>query len=161
MFFLKYLKKIPQYQYSKFSFESVQLSDHLLTLDLHVKEYKLAQVTQLAESFRRSNIELFSPATFRVGAEVDSIVTSPVLERVGGNLVIIEGSTRFYYALKNNIQSIKAIVISGVSKPLPAKTRPISMLNLASDTIDRSGLFEDLDKNQIREIESVVHPVDG
>lgn len=154
------LKKIPQYRRAMFTLESVKLDDNLLTLDLHVKEYKLAQVTQLAEVFRNSNIELFSPASFRTGSEVNSIVTPPILEKVGQELVIIEGHTRFYYSLKNNIESIKAIVITGVKSSLPAKPRPISMLNLASDTLDRADLFVELDKSQIREIEQVLHPLE-
>lgn len=153
------LKKIPQYKHSTFTLESVSLSDNLSTLELYVKEYKLSQVTQLAEMFRDANIELFSPASFIAGNKVDSIVTPPILEKVGKELVIIEGHTRFYYALRNNIESIKAIVIQGVKDPIPAKPRPITMTNLASDTIDIGHLYEDLDKTQIRNIEEVIHQI--
>ncbi|WP_457934665.1 patatin-like phospholipase family protein [Pseudoalteromonas sp. SCSIO 43210] len=154
------LKEISQYKNSTFTLESVSLSDKLMTLDLHVKEYKLAQVALLASIFKKANIALFSPATFKTSLGVNSIITPPIIEKVGSEFVIIEGHTRFYYALKNNIHSIKAIIINGVTGILPAKPRAISMLNLVSDTLDKSELFDNFDNNQMRPIESVMHPVD-
>ncbi len=157
------LKLVPQYRNAKFSLESVEVNGRLLTLDLHVKEFKLYQVQQLIKAFKDANIELFSPASFIVKSggitKVNSIVTPPILEKVGNDIVIIEGHTRFFYALKNNISTLSAIIVSGVHETLPASTRPISVLNLASDTIERNDLFENLDRSKIREIEATIHPI--
>jgi predicted acylesterase/phospholipase RssA len=154
------LKEIPQYKQATFTLESVPLNDKLCTLDLHVKEYKLAQITQLEKMFKQANIELFAPASFISESGVDSIVTPPIIEKIGKELIIIEGHTRFYYALKNNIKSIKAIVINGVKAPLPAQARSIYKLNLASDTLDKSELFDKFDNTQMRAIETVMHPIE-
>jgi len=101
------LKGVRQYRDSSFSLEEISLTDDIYGLDLHIKEFRLTQVMQLKDAFIESGLDLFSPAAFQFGSGLNSIITPPILERAGDKLVLIEGSTRLYYALKNNYKNHK------------------------------------------------------
>jgi len=154
------LKNVHQYRNAEFKCEDVPVSGDLLTLDLHVKEYKLLQVAHLFEMYRDFKVAEFSAARFESSLGGSSIVTPPVLERIGNDLIIIEGHTRFYYALRNGISSIKSVIVERVGSPLPAIPRPLSTLNLASDTIIFQNQFDGLNSSCVRNIEQALHPID-
>ena len=144
------LQEVRQYRASNFKLEDIDLGQNIYVLDRHIKEFRLTQAALLIEAFKRAKFDLFVPAAFKLGSQTSSIVTPPILERIGDKLVIIEGSTRFYYALKNNLMSIQAIVVEGTTAELPAEPRPISSLNLASDTLNAQELYESLNSSELR-----------
>jgi hypothetical protein len=59
-----------------------------------IREYKYNQIRYLIDTYRRLGIELFEPAAVQLPHGMKSIVTPPVVEELGGDLILIEGSTR-------------------------------------------------------------------
>lgn len=155
-----YLRKTSQYKNAKFSCESINVDKDVYCLDLFIKEYKLTQVMHLAHAYELHDLDIFTPASFQTNENFKSIVTPPILEKIGNTLYIIEGVTRFFYALRNGIEKLDAVVVENVTAPLPAKPHSIANLSLASDTLDTSDLYSELIRHEFRNIEASMHPFD-
>jgi predicted acylesterase/phospholipase RssA len=150
------LKGVRQYREAKFDLEYVSLDDDLLVLESGVKEFKFLQIEGLIGAFEAQGVELFYPQEVVFSDGTSSIVTPPVLESSGGDLVVIEGHTRIYYCFKNKIKypKIRAVVVRNVTTALPAKPKKLSEVGLWSGTVSS----EKPDARFWRDIEERVHP---
>jgi predicted acylesterase/phospholipase RssA len=151
------LRNVPQYKNARFSVEQVNLNSRLSILQPLVKEYKYMQIDALIREFTSNGVELFFPQEIVFEDATSSIITPPVIERVDGENVVIDGHTRTLHCLKNNIDKMVAVVVENVSAPLPGKPSPLARLALSSGTIT----VKDFGFNMqyFRDIEAYVHPI--
>ena len=101
---------------------------------VHVKAYKAHQVAILDEMFRRQKLELYGAvvATLRNGHYTP--IFPPVVElhdRHGA--VIIEGHTRFFRALEQERERVRALVFRGVAVEPPSSPRSWLTVRLSHD----------------------------
>jgi len=153
------LKKIPHYSSAKFRLADIEVSDNIMILNESVKEYKLLQVKHHISALKHSGFDLFELVQVCLPSGKTTIVTPPVLERVGDKLVLIDGHARFFYCIQNGITSIRAVVVDNVTAALPAKNpRPLSALKLISLTTSVDAMYENMDRSLFRRIDEVAHP---
>ncbi len=151
------LRRVPQYRYAKFNMEQVELTPALLVLQQAVKEYKVLQIQQLVKELKEASCALFAPQKVLFPDGSDSILTPPVLERTGDQLVVIEGNTRVFHCYWHGESTISAVVVEDVEALLPAKPYSLSNLKLTSATRTLTDNFRDIDRSLFRRIEEAVH----
>lgn len=151
------LKRVPQYAEAKFSLRIVELSDEILVLQRSVKEFKLLQIRQHVEDMEKAGCRLFEPKKVQFADGGFSIVTPPVLEKIGDALVVIEGNTRVFYCRQTGRKNICAVVVEGVRGELPTVPRSITAMRLTSSTVTLSENSGPIDHSLFRPIEKEVH----
>ena len=154
------LRKVHQYRKADISIESVDVSADIHVLQYGVKEYKLIQIHQLVEEYRKNGFELFSPLRFKLTPTKSSIVTPPVLEKDGDTYTVIEGHTRFFYCWQHKESPIQAVVVKDAEGGLPGEPHPITGLGLTSGTRSQDELTHKLKESLKRPIEGKVHPLE-
>jgi len=157
-FLFNQLREVPQYKYAKFSLTDIEINDELLIMQRLVKEFKLIQINQFIEDLKSSGIELFYPQRIIFLDGTYTIVTPPVLERLGDKFIVIEGLTRLFYCLQNNYKTMKVIVVEDVQDPLPGKPISITDINLTSGTFSVDEMIQEYDRSLYRYIERKLHP---
>jgi hypothetical protein len=151
------LRRVSQYRDASFEIRQIDVSPSLLVLQKSIKEFKLLQIRKHIESLRHASCSLFEPLKVVFNDTSESIVTPPVLEELGDKLVVIEGNTRLFHCLCNNIRQINAVVVRNVESPLPAVPFPIDKLAITSSTVSINDNFDRMDKAAFRAIEKEVH----
>jgi hypothetical protein len=87
-------------------------------------------------------------------------VTPPILEDVGGKLVVIEGLTRCYQCLRTKHKHVTAVVVRNVNVPLPTKQQvSLGDVGIAQTTKKQNELIPGLNKQLLRPIEECMHPI--
>ncbi|RYG94696.1 hypothetical protein EON65_57095 [archaeon] len=159
---LKRLRTLPQYSRNgvRLSIETVPIS-RLVSLTKYVREYKSRQIGYLVKLYQESNIDLFQPAVVNLASGQQSIITPPVLEESGNELLIIEGSTRAVYCRDHGIERFAAVVVRNVTDPLPSAKVDFSRVRIVSKTLDPNQRYPDFSYSNFRHIESSVHPLDS
>jgi hypothetical protein len=153
------LRTISQYKNARFRMADVRVGDDILVLSRSVKEYKVLQVKEQMNSISKSDFELFDLMEVSLPSGGETIVTPPVLEDVGGKLVVIDGNARFFQCAASGVSSVRAVIVDNVDGMLPAKDpRPLSMLKMVSSTTAMEDMYVGMEKSLIRQIEKVVHP---
>jgi hypothetical protein len=85
-------------------------------------------------------------------------VTPPIIEIHDSKYVVIEGNARFLYAYKNGYTSLKAVIVRGVTTPLPSSGQFSVNQILVSDKIKRgSNRYNNFQKELFRKIEETIH----
>jgi predicted acylesterase/phospholipase RssA len=153
------LKTIPHYADAKFRLADINVSDEILVLQQSLKEFKLLQIRHHVSDLLKNNQDLFELIEVLLPSGKSTIVTPPVLEKVGDKLVLIDGHARLFYCLNNGIDRIRAVIVDNVKSPLPAQNpRPLSTLKLVSSTTSISDLYSEMDRSLFRRIEEAAHP---
>ncbi|HCG0885754.1 patatin-like phospholipase family protein [Pseudomonas aeruginosa] len=153
------LRTIPHYANAKFRMADVDVCDDILVLQQSVKEFKLLQIKHHMSDLQRNGCDLFELIEVSLPGGRGTIVTPPVLERIGEKLVLIDGNTRFFHCLANGITSVRAVIADNVTAPLPAqRPRPLSTLKLVSSTTPVDAMYTNVDRSLFRRIEEAVHP---
>jgi hypothetical protein len=98
--------------------EEVPLN-HVQMLVKRVRTFKFIQISHLARLYEKFSLPFFVPAAVIAKEQIVSVVIPPVFEEWGTNLVAIEGNTRLYYLHKEGHSKIFALVVRGVTDPLP------------------------------------------
>lgn len=143
------------------------------TANIHVEEVEITNLQFLSQSLERFKLHrLQQLAAIRMMSSLPDAVrfvgcpwpiTLPVLEvQENGDKVIIDGAHRVYAAHLRNVRHLKALVVSGVDAPLPA--RPIGNVKNVSyfdKKLTRPSRYTDFNKEGFREIrramESLCH----
>lgn len=123
-----------------------------------VRSFKYRQIPHLIALYDRFAIPFCAPADIYAGDEYVSTITPPVLEQWGNELIAVEGNTRIYYLNRMGVQAFQALVVKGVSEPLPGI--PVDLRQALIATYDL-GSDERIDKFQyknFRSIEGAVRP---
>ncbi|MEI9935825.1 MAG: patatin-like phospholipase family protein [Pseudomonadota bacterium] len=151
------LKKVPQYQAAKFSLEIIPVTADLLVLPRSIKEFKVLQTSTFVGDLLHQGVNLFHPHKVVFCDGTESIVTPPILERAGDDLVVIEGNARAYHCLHNSQPQMTAVVVSNVKASLPATPLRLGQVRLTSATVSFEQNYGALDKKLFRRIEEAVH----
>jgi predicted acylesterase/phospholipase RssA len=153
------LRSIAHYATAKFRMAEVEVNDDVLVLQQWVKEFKLLQIKHHMSDLQRNNYDHFELVEVLLPGGGGTIVTPPVLERVGDKLVLIDGNTRFFHCLANGITSVRAVIVDGVTAALPAQSpRSLSTLKLVSSTTNLDEMYKNVNRALFRGIEQAVHP---
>jgi hypothetical protein len=160
------LKTVRQYTGSSvtFSIEDIDAS-RIVFLTRYVKSYKYTQIRHMFDMARSVGKEvgdnLWLDYLTASGAQFRMPITPPVVEQHGEKFVLIEGNSRVAYILKDlRERSVRAVVVRGVSDPLPATGEFLARQVLVSDE-DRVGdtRYEGFNYQLYREIEASVRPL--
>ncbi|MCG5056983.1 MAG: hypothetical protein KA714_02960 [Limnoraphis sp. WC205] len=151
------LQLVPQYQDSHFCLQNIKVDSKILMLQMYIKPYKLIQIKEVINDFKNYGIELFAPQKIILDEENYSIVTPPILERLGDDLVVIEGHTRIFHAFKNNYSMIKVIIVDDVKAALPGTPLSIKNVKVTSSTLPLHLLIKNFNPKNFREIEKYIH----
>jgi predicted acylesterase/phospholipase RssA len=118
------LKDVKQYSSSKIRMyiKEINISEVIL-ITKYVRGYKYRQISILFELFEKYNIGYFKPARLNLANGKSTIITPPIIEKIGDKYYVIEGNTRFLHAFRNGIQNLFCVVVEGVTDPLPSTTR--------------------------------------
>src|SRR5690242_11893321 len=122
-----------------------------------VEGYKYRQIQYLFEVYRKQGLDLFEVVDVNLKNNNYTIITPPVIEKHGNSYILIEGNTRIFYALKNDIKEVKCVVIEGVEAPIPSKGnfRKKDLLLIDKD-LRGNTRFPDFDLEGYRKIEEAV-----
>lgn len=159
------LRAVQQYSGAgvEFSIEDVD-ARRIVFLTRYVKSYKYTQIRHIFDLARRAGKtvgdDLWLDYGTADGRNFTMPVTPPVLEQHGANFILIEGNSRVAFMLKELRQDVlRAVVVRGVSAPLPATARFSAHQVLVSDE-DRIGdtRYEGFNYKLYREIEASVRP---
>jgi hypothetical protein len=151
------LRRVSQYRHAEFELRAVKVTPALQVLQKSIKEYKIIQINTLIRAFRERGVALFHPQTVMFSDGTNSIVTPPVIERLGDRLVLIEGNTRAFHCLRQRVEEMTAVVVNEVEAPLPAEPLPLSDVRLTSATTPLANNLRNYDNKQFRKIEECIH----
>jgi hypothetical protein len=114
------LKKVHQYSPENVSIYLAEIDvKELLFLTNYVLGYKYRQISHFFDAYAKAGIKLFKPSKVVYCNGKESLVGLPVLEKYGQNLYIVNGNTRIKYCIQHGIETIFAVIVEGVSDPLP------------------------------------------
>jgi hypothetical protein len=144
----------------KISVERISTKKLVATSRL-VREYKYNQIRHLIDMYRRLGIEIFEPAAVQLPHGLITIVTPPVVEELGSDLILIEGSTRAIFCRDEGIESFKCLVVRGVSAPPPSRTYRFDRVRITGRALPVSERYEGFDYANFRHIERAMHPINS
>ena len=107
--------------------------------------------------FIENNRIAFEPASVKFADGQLSIVTPPVVERIGSQHIIIEGTTRCTVLRDEGVTEIRCVVARDVAKPLPAERIPMNQIRVIGKSLAVNARYEKWDYELFRPIESTVH----
>lgn len=148
------------YQYNKpsvsLSMQELNVTD-LTFLNKYIRAYKFRQIETIFNSFKKSGLDYFNSAKLILKDDKYTLITPPVVEKIGDNFYVIEGNTRLVFAYKNGIKRVKCIVVNGVSDPLPAVGNyNVKEVILSDKELIGEERYENFDYSNFRKIESSV-----
>jgi predicted acylesterase/phospholipase RssA len=153
------LRTLRMYSGAKLRMTDVDVGEGVLVLQQAVKEFKVLQIRSHMMDLQKHGVDHFSLTEVELPGGHGSIVTPPVLERVGEKLILIDGNARLFHCLAMGVVKVRAVVVDGVEEKLPAsEPRPLSSLKLVSATTTFKNLYSDADKSLVRRIDEAAHP---
>ncbi len=124
-----------------------------------IRTFKFSQIKHLFSLYEKFNLPLFVPAAVLVSQQLVSVVTPPVLEEWGPNLVTIEGNTRVFMLHKERRETLHALVVRGVTDPLPGHPVAPAKALLHTSALPSSERIAGFNFDQFRSIEGSVRPL--
>src|SRR5205814_1174187 len=129
----------------------------VIFLTRYVRGFKYRQIYNLFDLYSKFGIPYFEPTSLKLLDEKYTIITPPVLEKIGEKYYILEGNTRITYAFRNSIQSIRCVIVEGVNDPLPSKGEYTAKEILLSDkNIIGEDRYDEFDYSRFRKIEKAI-----
>lgn len=150
------LRSVSQYKSCRFELKEIDISDEILVLQRNVKEFKMLQILTHIRDLESSHCTLFYPQKVKLIGGEESFVVPPIFEVSGDKLILIDGNSRLFYCLKNNVKKIYVIIVHGVEGSLPSTPVSIKELGLISSTISLNENMESFIKSNFRKIEDAV-----
>lgn len=151
------LKTVAQYQQSTITFRKVSVHELCFMHDF-VYGYKYRAMDELVTLYGNASLEVFSPAEFVLADGKTSIITPPIVELHDGEMVVISGLTRLFYAYKQNVTEVIVAIVEDCEDETPANGRfKVNELRIKDSPLD----FEDRLKRQYRHyryIEQALRP---
>ncbi len=152
------LRSVNQYNNSltKLALKNLEI-ETLIFITQFVRGYKYRQISVLYKMYENYNIELFDSAKLVLRNNQFTMITPPVIEKIGDKYFVIEGNTRLVYAYKNGIKNMNCVVVEGVEEPLPADGRfSIKEVILSDKEVIGENRYDKFDYKYFRKIESAV-----
>jgi len=153
------LRNVWQYKNAKFTLDNIEVNDNIFTMSDSVKEYKVSQIKSIINQLSTLGKDVMAVYQVTLVDGSTSIITPPVVEKIGDRYYVIDGNARLFYYFNKGIPFIKAVVVENVSQGLPSQqSNPISKVRLTSLTRTLSQNYQGLDESKFRHIEEAVHP---
>lgn len=152
------LRTVKQYNKAdvQITLQEKNVSD-LIFITKYVRGFKYRQIQNVFELYSQFGIDYFAPAKLNLLNDKYTLITPPVVEKIGSNYYVVEGNTRLTYAFRNGINAIKCIVVEGVNDPLPSKGEYLAKEILLSDKqMIGHDRYEEFDYNKFRKIEKAI-----
>ena len=161
---IKLLKNDPIYASATMKFQNIKVKD-VVFMNPFIRALKYKQIGNMFELYQSSPFDItpFSPTTLVFPDKKESIVGPPVLEYKKGKYYVIEGNTRFVYAYRHGIESLNALVVSGVTTPLPCNEQSVVTVDkvlLSDRKVEGSKRYGEFDYSTFRHIEACLRPSD-
>ncbi|MFA0629791.1 patatin-like phospholipase family protein [Vibrio sp. 10N.222.49.A3] len=155
------LKSVGHYQNGRITFEEKVINlDDMKLMTKYVESYKYNQIDKFNVLLGKYNLDLFEPSVIKFSDGVEFLITPIVLERHGGNHIVIKGNSRLSYLFREikETSSFKAIVASGVTTPLPSIGRNYPIGDMIVTTKFKKGetRYENWIYDNFRDIEACV-----
>ncbi len=152
------LRQVPAYKLASIRMQSVTVTSDILVMQKRIKEFKALQIRSFMSDLTDNGCNFFKPMQVQLAGTNSSIVTPPVLEETSGALVVIEGNTRLHHCFTNGVDEVEAVVIEGVTDPLPSDGFfTLGALRLVSSTIPILKNYQNYKESEYRHIERAVH----
>lgn len=153
---LSCLKTIPIYKDADMAFEDIEVNQ-VFFMTRYVLGYKFRMMDVLVHSY--GNESIFGAAAFEFAERQLSYIGPPVVEYCNEKYVIINGNTRFLYAYKNNIKTIRTVVVRNVNTPLmTCKRYTQSQMSVSDNLMKAETRYGEWDYAKYRPIEQAVRP---
>jgi len=124
-----------------------------------IRTFKFIQISHLATLYEKFDLPFFVPAAVIVKEQIVSVVTPPVFEEWGTNLVAIEGNTRLYYLYKEGRSKINALVVRGVTESLPGHPVWPAQALLYTRPLESAERIDGFNYDRFRSIEGSARPL--
>ncbi|WP_374948157.1 patatin-like phospholipase family protein [Mucilaginibacter sp.] len=160
---LKLIRSVKQYKNENviITIQEMNVAE-LIFITKYVRGFKYRQIQNLFELYTQFGIEHFAPAKLNLLDGKYTLITPPVVEKIGDNYYVVEGNTRLSYAYRNGIKTLKCVILEGVSDPLPSKGEFLAKEILLSDKqMIGDQRYEEFDYNKFRKIEKAVRNPDN
>jgi hypothetical protein len=138
--------------------EEVDVS-RVLLVSKFVRAFRYKQIGSLVDHYRERGLRLFQPARISLLNGGHSIVTPPVVEVGGENLVALEGNTRFLYCHNNGIERVLAVVVRGTRAALPGRPVPLRDVRITARKRPPQERIAAFNHGLFRDIERAVRPL--
>lgn len=116
------VKRVSQYSPENVNVYVTEICiDKIRLLSNFIRGYKYRQIHHLFELYSQKGICKFKPAAIKYSNNKESLIGLPVLEKWGDNYYLMDGNTRVTFCYRQGIENIHALVVEGVTQPLPAK----------------------------------------
>jgi predicted acylesterase/phospholipase RssA len=132
---------------------------NVFLISRYVRAFRYKQIGSLVDHYRESGIPLFDPTEVTLSGGGTSFVTPPVVEISGTAFVALEGNTRFLFCLNNEIESINAVVVRGVTAELPGKPIPLKDVRITTQKHLPGERIAGFNRSLFREIERAIRPL--
>lgn len=152
------LKNIPFYSHDDIdmSIRDIKVTD-VFFITKYVRGYKYRQIHTLFDLYKKFGLALFEPAKLKLDNGKYTLITPPIVEKIGDKMFLVQGNTRFAYAYRNNIETLKCVFIEGIKDPLPSKSEINVKEVLLSDKVVAAGTrYDKFDLTKFREIEKAI-----
>jgi predicted acylesterase/phospholipase RssA len=154
---LNRIKNDPLYVGATLSYETISLKN-VMFLTQYVLNYKYINIELIYNLYQDAGLEPFSAATIVMGQK-DSLVGPPVLEEHQGVLYVIEGNTRCFYSIRENKETMEAVVVRNVVAPLPTSGRfKFEDIILTDNTLTFNSRYRNPNGRFFRHVERCLRP---
>ncbi|MCX2483526.1 patatin-like phospholipase family protein [Pedobacter sp. MR2016-24] len=156
------LRTVRQYSGAEIKFEVVNIDvEQVIFITRYVRGFKYRQIENLFHLFKINNVDPFVPAKLVLLDGNFSIIAPPIIEQIGNKFFVIEGNTRLTYAKKNNIKTLKAVIVHGVIEPLPSSGQYNAKQILITDKETKGAQrYDNWNYTRFRKIESAIRNSD-
>lgn len=127
------------------------------SIGVSARTYRFRQVPFMTKALCAEGIPLFELAAVVLRSGEHSLITPPVVEIHNGKRVFIEGNTRALHSFCDGKNSIRALVVEGVTNPPPSRPIPIDEVFLCRLSLPAAWRQLDWDYGAFRRIEEAVH----
>jgi predicted acylesterase/phospholipase RssA len=151
------LKNVRQYKNSQLYMSEIEISK-MVFITKYLRGFKYRQIRQIFEIYHQFGMSLFEPAKFySPSSQKFSIITPPILEKIGDLYYVIEGNTRLTYAHRNGMDRIKCVIVENSSEALPSSGRyNVREILLADRDMVGPDRYGEFDYKKFRKIEKAV-----
>jgi len=140
------------------SFEYLDLSK-IKFLASRLYLYKYRQIPKVLRLYQAAEVKLFEPIAITFADDKFSIVTPPIIEIWDSTAIILNGSHRCFFAIRERLQDkIGLIVVRNVAEALPGEPVDPSKVSLESQKQAPGTRVIGFNYSRFRHVESAVHP---
>ena len=143
------------------SLEQVKLSQSIKRVRLivrRIRSYKFRQTEAFIKLHDKFHVPFGAPTDIFANGHYVSTITPPVLEEWGDDLVAIEGNTRIFTLNNAGADHVTAIVVRGVTHPLPGKPLDPGRALISTYEVPHDERIEGFNYASFRSIEGAARP---